>query len=122
VKHCSRLFSCDLFQCTDYDLDYGTECLHLAQRYGNARVSLIDGPDNLWKVYNSELFTYLVLQFSWFQSSYVNSLLIYNKFSIMGPAGAYSHNVSFYILLLVYIYTINGHCIIYSYLQMYDYR
>ena len=40
----------DVAQCTDYDFDHGTECLHLAQRYGNARVSLIDGPDNLWKV------------------------------------------------------------------------
>ncbi|XP_013390863.1 D-ribitol-5-phosphate cytidylyltransferase isoform X1 [Lingula anatina] len=37
-------------KCTDYDFDYGTECLHLAQRYGGAKVRLIDGPDSLWKV------------------------------------------------------------------------
>ncbi len=38
-------------QCTDYDLDYGTECLHLAQKYMRCPVRLIDGPDNLWKVW-----------------------------------------------------------------------
>ena len=35
---------------TDYDLDYGTECLHLAQKYMHSKVRLIDGPVNLWKV------------------------------------------------------------------------
>lgn len=43
--------------CTDYDLDYGTECLHLAQRYAGAKVRLIDGPEHLWKVtYRRDLF------------------------------------------------------------------
>ena len=37
-------------QCTDYDLDYGTECLHLAQKYMGSKVRLIEGPVNLWKV------------------------------------------------------------------------
>ena len=35
---------------TDYDLDYGTECLHLAQKYMHSKVRLIDGPVTLWKV------------------------------------------------------------------------
>lgn len=35
---------------TDYDLDYGTECLHLAQQYGGAKVWLVEGPDSLWKI------------------------------------------------------------------------
>ena len=39
-----------LIQCTDYDLDYGTECLHLAQKYMKSKVRLIEGPVNLWKV------------------------------------------------------------------------
>jgi len=37
-------------QSTDHDLDYGTECLHLAQQYGGVKVRLLQGLDNLWKV------------------------------------------------------------------------
>lgn len=42
------LFYC--YQCTDYEFEYGTECLHLAQQYSGAKVKLIDGPHSLWKV------------------------------------------------------------------------
>lgn len=37
-------------QCTEFDLDYGTECLHLVSKYAKARVQLLDGGENLWKV------------------------------------------------------------------------
>ncbi len=45
-------------QCTDYELDYGTECLQLALKYGRltdssggqVNVKLVDGPESLWKV------------------------------------------------------------------------
>uniref|UniRef100_A0A8C6U121 CDP-L-ribitol pyrophosphorylase A n=1 Tax=Neogobius melanostomus TaxID=47308 RepID=A0A8C6U121_9GOBI len=36
--------------CTDYDLDYGTECLHLALQYCGTNAKLIEGPPTLWKV------------------------------------------------------------------------
>lgn len=35
---------------TDYDFDYGTECLHLALKYAGTKARLIEGPHNLWKV------------------------------------------------------------------------
>uniref|UniRef100_A0A4W3HBQ7 D-ribitol-5-phosphate cytidylyltransferase n=1 Tax=Callorhinchus milii TaxID=7868 RepID=A0A4W3HBQ7_CALMI len=37
-------------QCTDYDFEYGTECLHLALQYCNTPAKLIDGSPDLWKV------------------------------------------------------------------------
>ncbi|XP_077667547.1 D-ribitol-5-phosphate cytidylyltransferase isoform X3 [Eretmochelys imbricata] len=37
-------------QCTDYDLDYGTECLHLALKYCKTNAKLIEGSPDLWKV------------------------------------------------------------------------
>lgn len=37
-------------KCTDYDLDYGTECLHLALQYCGTNAKLIEGPPTLWKV------------------------------------------------------------------------
>uniref|UniRef100_UPI00398F5456 D-ribitol-5-phosphate cytidylyltransferase isoform X2 n=1 Tax=Pristiophorus japonicus TaxID=55135 RepID=UPI00398F5456 len=37
-------------QCTDYDFEYGTECLHLALQYCGTSAKLIDGPSDLWKV------------------------------------------------------------------------
>ncbi|KAM9308080.1 D-ribitol-5-phosphate cytidylyltransferase [Gastrophryne carolinensis] len=44
-------------QCTDYDLDFGTECLHLALEYGKARAKLVEGPPDLWKVtYKRDLY------------------------------------------------------------------
>uniref|UniRef100_A0A3B4BLQ0 D-ribitol-5-phosphate cytidylyltransferase n=1 Tax=Periophthalmus magnuspinnatus TaxID=409849 RepID=A0A3B4BLQ0_9GOBI len=42
---------CQAYQkCTDYDLDYGTECLHLALQYCGTNARLIEGPPTLWKV------------------------------------------------------------------------
>lgn len=37
-------------KCTDYDLDFGTECLHLALQYCGTNAKLIEGPPTLWKV------------------------------------------------------------------------
>lgn len=37
-------------KCTDHDLDYGTECLHLALKYAAVKAKLIDGSSDLWKV------------------------------------------------------------------------
>uniref|UniRef100_A0AAV2MGJ5 D-ribitol-5-phosphate cytidylyltransferase C-terminal domain-containing protein n=1 Tax=Knipowitschia caucasica TaxID=637954 RepID=A0AAV2MGJ5_KNICA len=37
-------------RCTDHDLDFGTECLHLALQYCGTNAKLIEGPPNLWKV------------------------------------------------------------------------
>ncbi|XP_067147725.1 D-ribitol-5-phosphate cytidylyltransferase isoform X1 [Apteryx mantelli] len=44
-------------QCTDYDLDYGTECLHLALKYCKIKAKLIEGTADLWKVtYKRDLY------------------------------------------------------------------
>ncbi|XP_076187514.1 D-ribitol-5-phosphate cytidylyltransferase isoform X3 [Aptenodytes patagonicus] len=44
-------------QCTDYDLDYGTECLHLALKYCNTNAKLVEGTADLWKVtYKRDLY------------------------------------------------------------------
>jgi hypothetical protein len=43
-------------QATDYDFDYGTECLHLASKYTGVKVKLIEGSSNLWKVCISNMF------------------------------------------------------------------
>ncbi|XP_077124184.1 D-ribitol-5-phosphate cytidylyltransferase isoform X3 [Ranitomeya variabilis] len=44
-------------QCSDYDLDFGTECLHLALTYSKTRAKLLDGPPDLWKVtYKRDLY------------------------------------------------------------------
>ncbi|KAM4026901.1 D-ribitol-5-phosphate cytidylyltransferase [Anomaloglossus baeobatrachus] len=44
-------------QCSDYDLDFGTECLHLALAYSNTRAKLLEGPPDLWKVtYKRDLY------------------------------------------------------------------
>ncbi|XP_037746517.1 D-ribitol-5-phosphate cytidylyltransferase isoform X2 [Chelonia mydas] len=44
-------------QCTDYDLDYGTECLHLALKYCKTNAKLIEGSPDLWKVtYKRDLY------------------------------------------------------------------
>ncbi|KAI0232911.1 D-ribitol-5-phosphate cytidylyltransferase [Lamellibrachia satsuma] len=49
---------CKAYQkATDYDFDYGTECLHLVNKYTDARTRLIDGPEHLWKVtYKKDMF------------------------------------------------------------------
>ncbi|XP_055662243.1 D-ribitol-5-phosphate cytidylyltransferase isoform X3 [Falco peregrinus] len=36
--------------CTNYDLDYGTECLHLALKYCKTNAKLVEGTADLWKV------------------------------------------------------------------------
>lgn len=42
---------------TDYDFEYGTECLHLALKYTGTKAWLVEGPDSLWKVtYRKDLF------------------------------------------------------------------
>uniref|UniRef100_A0A8C0B6T1 D-ribitol-5-phosphate cytidylyltransferase n=1 Tax=Buteo japonicus TaxID=224669 RepID=A0A8C0B6T1_9AVES len=41
--------------CTDYDLDYGTECLHLALKYCKTNAKLVEGTADLWKVKNNTL-------------------------------------------------------------------
>ncbi|XP_048367615.1 D-ribitol-5-phosphate cytidylyltransferase isoform X2 [Sphaerodactylus townsendi] len=44
-------------QCNDHDLDYGTECLHLALKYSKTNAKLIEGPPDLWKVtYKQDLY------------------------------------------------------------------
>ncbi|XP_068008596.1 D-ribitol-5-phosphate cytidylyltransferase isoform X2 [Melanerpes formicivorus] len=45
------------YGCTDYDLDYGTECLHLALKYCETNAKLVEGPADLWKVtYKRDLY------------------------------------------------------------------
>ncbi|KAA0702205.1 D-ribitol-5-phosphate cytidylyltransferase [Triplophysa tibetana] len=36
--------------CSEYDFDFGTECLHLALQYCGTNAKLIEGPPTLWKV------------------------------------------------------------------------
>nr|XP_015213264.1 PREDICTED: isoprenoid synthase domain-containing protein [Lepisosteus oculatus] len=44
-------------QCSDYDFEYGTECLHLVLQYSGINAKLIEGPSSLWKVtYKRDLF------------------------------------------------------------------
>ncbi|XP_066441788.1 D-ribitol-5-phosphate cytidylyltransferase isoform X4 [Eleutherodactylus coqui] len=45
------------YGCSDYDLDFGTECLHLALAYSKTRAKLLEGPPDLWKVtYKRDLY------------------------------------------------------------------
>ncbi|XP_053289325.1 D-ribitol-5-phosphate cytidylyltransferase isoform X2 [Pleuronectes platessa] len=37
-------------RCTESDLEFGTECLHLALQYCGTNAKLIEGPPTLWKV------------------------------------------------------------------------
>lgn len=37
-------------QCSEEDLDQGTECLHLVLKYCGVKAKLILGPEDLWKV------------------------------------------------------------------------
>uniref|UniRef100_A0A4X2LUB5 D-ribitol-5-phosphate cytidylyltransferase n=1 Tax=Vombatus ursinus TaxID=29139 RepID=A0A4X2LUB5_VOMUR len=37
-------------QCSDHDLEFGTECLHLALKYCHTKAKLVEGPPDLWKV------------------------------------------------------------------------
>ncbi|XP_050794649.1 D-ribitol-5-phosphate cytidylyltransferase isoform X2 [Gopherus flavomarginatus] len=44
-------------QCSDYDLDYGTECLQLALKYSKTNAKLFEGSPDLWKVtYKRDLY------------------------------------------------------------------
>ncbi|XP_078332862.1 D-ribitol-5-phosphate cytidylyltransferase-like [Crassostrea virginica] len=42
---------------SEYDFEFGTECLHLAFKYTGTKARLVEGPDSLWKVtYRKDLF------------------------------------------------------------------
>ncbi|XP_016074248.1 PREDICTED: isoprenoid synthase domain-containing protein [Miniopterus natalensis] len=44
-------------QCSDYDLDYGTECLQLTLKYCHIKAKLVEGSPDLWKVtYKRDLY------------------------------------------------------------------
>ncbi|XP_025146716.3 D-ribitol-5-phosphate cytidylyltransferase isoform X5 [Bubalus bubalis] len=44
-------------QCSDYDLEFGTECLHLALKYSHIKAKLVEGSPDLWKVtYKRDLY------------------------------------------------------------------
>ncbi|XP_075414458.1 D-ribitol-5-phosphate cytidylyltransferase [Tenrec ecaudatus] len=44
-------------QCSDYDLDFGTECLQLALQYCQTKAKLVEGTPDLWKVtYRRDLY------------------------------------------------------------------
>ncbi|CAD7694148.1 unnamed protein product [Nyctereutes procyonoides] len=44
-------------QCSDYDLEFGTECLQLALKYGHVHAKLVEGSPDLWKVtYKRDLY------------------------------------------------------------------
>ncbi|XP_019515432.1 PREDICTED: isoprenoid synthase domain-containing protein isoform X2 [Hipposideros armiger] len=43
--------------CSDYDLEFGTECLHLALKYCHIKAKLVEGSPDLWKVtYKRDLY------------------------------------------------------------------
>ncbi|XP_025235873.1 D-ribitol-5-phosphate cytidylyltransferase isoform X1 [Theropithecus gelada] len=43
--------------CTDYDLEFGTECLQLALKYCRTKAKLVEGSPDLWKVtYKRDLY------------------------------------------------------------------
>ncbi|XP_026855280.2 D-ribitol-5-phosphate cytidylyltransferase isoform X1 [Electrophorus electricus] len=37
-------------RCSEFDFEFGTECLHLALRYSGTNARLLNGPPTLWKV------------------------------------------------------------------------
>ncbi|KAF6086054.1 hypothetical protein HJG60_006913 [Phyllostomus discolor] len=44
-------------QCSDYDLEFGTECLQLALKYCHVKAKLVEGSPDLWKVtYKRDLY------------------------------------------------------------------
>ncbi|XP_006832309.1 PREDICTED: isoprenoid synthase domain-containing protein [Chrysochloris asiatica] len=44
-------------QCSDYDLEFGTECLQLALKYCHTKAKLVEGSSDLWKVtYKQDLY------------------------------------------------------------------
>uniref|UniRef100_A0A8C9JHF3 D-ribitol-5-phosphate cytidylyltransferase n=1 Tax=Panthera tigris altaica TaxID=74533 RepID=A0A8C9JHF3_PANTA len=45
------------YGCSDYDLEFGTECLQLALKYGHIKAKLVEGSPDLWKVtYKRDLY------------------------------------------------------------------
>lgn len=56
-----------LTQCSDYDLEFGTECLQLALKYCHVKAKLVEGSPDLWKVMELVLCSgnYLCLCPSW---------------------------------------------------------
>ena len=49
---------CFFSQCSEEELDNGTECLQLALKYAGVRAKLIPGPEELFKVtYKKDLYT-----------------------------------------------------------------
>ena len=49
---------CEAYErCSEHDLEYGTECLHLVLKYCKVKAKLIAGPETLWKVtYKKDLY------------------------------------------------------------------
>ncbi|XP_072506923.1 D-ribitol-5-phosphate cytidylyltransferase isoform X2 [Notamacropus eugenii] len=44
-------------QCSEHDMEFGTECLHLALKYCQTKAKLVEGPPDLWKVtYRRDLY------------------------------------------------------------------
>ena len=44
------MFNILFLQASEYDFEFGTECLHLAFKYTGTKARLVEGPDSLWKV------------------------------------------------------------------------
>uniref|UniRef100_A0A8C3VRG4 D-ribitol-5-phosphate cytidylyltransferase n=1 Tax=Catagonus wagneri TaxID=51154 RepID=A0A8C3VRG4_9CETA len=45
------------YGCSDHDLEFGTECLHLALKYCHIKAKLVEGSPDLWKVtYKRDLY------------------------------------------------------------------
>ena len=49
-KNLLQLFNILFLQASEYDFEFGTECLHLAFKYTGTKARLVEGPDSLWKV------------------------------------------------------------------------
>lgn len=68
-----------IMQCSEYDLDYGTECLQLALKYCNVRAKLVPGSELLWKVSSSDILLNraVATQLSpwWFQVTYKKDMI-----------------------------------------------
>uniref|UniRef100_F6T7P2 D-ribitol-5-phosphate cytidylyltransferase n=1 Tax=Monodelphis domestica TaxID=13616 RepID=F6T7P2_MONDO len=42
-------------QCSDYDMEFGTECLHLALKYCHTKAKLVEGSPDLWKMLKTSI-------------------------------------------------------------------
>jgi hypothetical protein len=51
-------------QCSDFDLEFGTECLQLALKYCHRKAKLVEGPPALWKVREIHHMGFLLLPLS----------------------------------------------------------